>query len=72
MSGKSAGELIEKAGLKGESVGGAQVSSKHANFIINTGNASAFDVLALMELVQERVSKMFNIDLEPEVKIVGA
>ncbi|MBL7178715.1 MAG: UDP-N-acetylmuramate dehydrogenase [Pseudomonadota bacterium] len=70
-SGKTAGELIELAGLKGKSIGAAEVSSKHANFLINTGQASAADFLALMELVQETVSKMFNIDLEREVKIVG-
>ncbi len=70
--GKTAGELIELAGLKGERIGGAKISCKHANFIINAGRASAADILALMELVQERVSKIFNIDLETEVKIVGA
>ena len=68
---KSAGELIELAGLKGRSIGGAEVSTKHANFLVNTGKASAADFLALMELVQETVYKKFNIDLEREVKIVG-
>lgn len=71
LSGKTAGELIELAGLKGKKIGGAEVSSKHANFIINTGKASAADILALSEIVQEKVSKMFNIDLQKEVKIVG-
>ena len=70
-SGKSAGELIELAGLKGKSVGGAGISTLHANFIINLGKASAADCLALMALVQAAVSEKFNIDLEPEVKIVG-
>lgn len=70
-SGKTAGELIELAGLKGKRVGGAEVSSKHANFIINTDNATAADVTALMEIVQETVSQIFNIELKPEVKIVG-
>lgn len=70
-SGKTAGELIELAGLKGKRVGGAEVSSKHANFIINTDNATAADVMALMEIVQETVSQTFNIELKPEVKIVG-
>ncbi len=70
-SGKTAGELIELAGLKGKRVGGAEVSAKHANFIINTDNASAADVTALMEIVQETVSQTFNIELTPEVKIVG-
>jgi UDP-N-acetylmuramate dehydrogenase len=70
-SGKTAGELIELAGLKGKRVGGAEVSAKHANFIINTDNATAADVTALMEIVQETVSQTFNIELTPEVKIVG-
>ena len=70
-SGKTAGELIELAGLKGKKVGGAEVSSKHANFIINNDNATAADVLALMEIVQKTVLQTFNIELEPEVKIVG-
>lgn len=71
-SGKTAGELIEAAGLKGKSIGGAKISSKHANFIINHHKASAADILALMELVEETVSKMFNIDLKREVKVVGS
>jgi UDP-N-acetylmuramate dehydrogenase len=68
---RTAGELIDKAGLKGISVGGAAVSAKHANFIINTGNASADDILALMRIVQARVSEKFRIELEPEVRIIG-
>ena len=71
-SGKSAGELIELAGLKGTSIGDAEVSPKHANFIINRGKATASDCLDLMELVQEAVAKKFNINLEAEVKIVGS
>lgn len=70
-SGKTAGELIELAGLKGKSIGGAEISQKHANFIINRHKASASDFLALMELVEKTVSKMFNVDLKREVKIVG-
>ncbi len=70
-AGMPAGMLIEKAGLKGRQQGGAQVSPKHANFIVNTGKASAADILKLMEIVQEAVWKEFNIRLEPEVKIVG-
>ena len=69
---KTAGELIEAAGLKGKSIGGAKISSKHANFIINHHKASAADFLALMELVEETVLKMFNIDLKREVKVVGS
>ena len=70
--GKAAGRLIEQAGLKGKKIGGAQVSEKHANFIINTGGASASDILELMAFVQKTVFKTFNITLEPEVKIVGS
>lgn len=72
VSGKTAGELIDLAGLKGKSIGGAEVSSKHANFIINRNNASAADVLALMTHIEETVSRLFNINLEREVKIVGS
>ncbi|MDL1967803.1 MAG: UDP-N-acetylmuramate dehydrogenase [Deltaproteobacteria bacterium] len=71
LSGETAGELIDLAGLKGKSIGGAEISLKHANFIINRGRASASDMLGLIELVQETVSKKFNIHLEPEIKIVG-
>jgi UDP-N-acetylmuramate dehydrogenase len=71
-SGQTAGQLIDLAGLKGKSIGGAEVSSKHANFIINRKNASAGDVLALMEHIEETVFKMFNVNLEREVKIVGS
>jgi UDP-N-acetylmuramate dehydrogenase len=70
-TGKSAGEMIERAGLKGCKIGGAQVSTKHANFIVNTGDASAADILAMMELAQEKVARLFNVVLEPEVKIIG-
>jgi UDP-N-acetylmuramate dehydrogenase len=68
---KTAGQLIELAGLKGKSLGGAEISAKHANFIINRKNASAADILALMIMIQETILKKFNIFLEPEVKIVG-
>ncbi len=70
-SGQSAGELIDRAGFKGEKIGGALISPRHANFIINAGGASASDVLALMETVQAAVLKRFNVKLEPEVRIVG-
>jgi len=71
-AGKTAGQLVELAGLKGKSIGGAEISAKHANFIINRNKASAADCLALMALVQTTVSEKFNINLEAEVKIVGS
>ncbi|HSQ85737.1 MAG TPA: UDP-N-acetylenolpyruvoylglucosamine reductase, partial [Desulfobacterales bacterium] len=71
-SGETAGQLIEMAGLKGKSIGGAQISSKHANFFINRRKASSTDFLELMDLVQKAVLEKFNIHLESEVKIVGA
>jgi len=70
-AGKTAGQLIDMAGLKGARIGGAEISAKHANYIINTGNASASDILDLLQLVQKKVFDRFNITLEPEVKIVG-
>jgi len=72
ISSKTAGELIDLAGLKGKSIGGAEISSKHANFLINRQNATAADFLALMEVVEETVLKKFNINLEREVKVVGS
>ena len=71
-TGKTAGELIELAGLKEISIGGAGVSPLHANFIINNGNATAADILALMDTIQEKVLQTFNIHLEEEVKIIGS
>lgn len=65
-----AGALIENAGLKGISIGGAQVSEKHAGFIINSGGASFDDVYSLINLVREKVYARFNVLLEPEVKII--
>ena len=69
--GDFAGRLIEEAGLKGRVVGGAMVSDKHANFIENTGGASAADILALIEIIKDRVLKKSGIILETEVKVVG-
>ena len=66
-----AGFLIEQAGLKGERVGGAQVSVKHANFIVNLGGARATDVEALIDLCRERVREMFGIELQLEIELVG-
>lgn len=66
-----AGKLIEDAGLKGVSVGGAQVSVLHSGFIINKDNASAEDILQLITLVQNTVYDKFGVMLEPEVRIIG-
>jgi len=65
----SAGQLIEQAGLKGYRVGGAMISSRHANFIINTGSATWSDVVRLIEYVQSRVWEQFHVWLEPEIEI---
>lgn len=67
--GKSAGRLIDLCGLKGRSIGGASISKKHANFILNKGNARAEDVLKLMSLIKKRVKQKFDIALNPEIKI---
>lgn len=69
--GESAGSLIEKAGLKGTRVGGAEVSTKHANFLLNTGSATSEDLVRLMQLVQSEVKEKYGIFLEPEVKLLG-
>lgn len=65
-----AGRLIEDAGLKGMTVGGAQVSEKHAGFLINRGGATCDDMLRLIGLVQQRVREQFGVDLECEVRII--
>ena len=69
--GEKAWKLIEGAGLKGLTVGGAAVSEKHANFLINASGATARDFMALMELVKQKVKEKTGIELEPEVKIAG-
>ena len=69
--GDYAGRLIEGAGLKGKRIGGAMISRKHANFIVNSGGARAGDVLSLMDLARNRVRDMTGIELEPEIRIVG-
>lgn len=69
--GDYAGRLIEVCGLKGETIGGACVSEKHANFIINTGDATAADIEALIHLIIERVEREQGVRLIPEVQIVG-
>ena len=65
------GKLIQDAGLKGLSVGGAQVSELHSGFIINRGGATATDILQLMEMIQARVFDEFGVRLETEVRIIG-
>lgn len=70
-NGPPAGALIDRAGLKGVRVGGAMVSPRHANFIVNTGNAAAADILTLKDRIQETVQKRFGVWLMPEVEIVG-
>ena len=63
--------MVERAGLKGRVIGGAQISSLHGNFIVNRGGATASNVLALIELAKEEVLKECGVELEEEVKIVG-
>jgi len=69
--GHFAGKLIQDSGLQGKGVGGAEVSTKHAGFIVNKGNATATDYIATIRMVQRAVKEKFDIDLETEVKIVG-
>lgn len=64
-------KLIDECGLKGFTIGGAQVSEKHAGFIVNTGNATAEDVLKLVSLVKEKVREKFQVDIELEIQVVG-
>jgi len=71
IPGQPAGKIIEELGIKGKSCGDAQISPKHANFIVNKGKAKAADVLKLIAFVQEKVKKEKNINLETEVVIIG-
>ena len=64
------GTLIEQCGLKGKHVGGAEVSRKHAGFVVNAGGATCADVLALIKKVQDTVFTATGVTLEPEVKII--
>ncbi|MBQ3185471.1 MAG: UDP-N-acetylmuramate dehydrogenase [Firmicutes bacterium] len=70
-TGYFAGKLVQDAGLKGLTVGGAQVSELHSGFVINIGGATATDILQLMEIVQQTVMDKFGVMLEPEVRIIG-
>jgi len=67
----AAGELIEKCGLKGKRIGDAQISPKHANFIVNLGKARAADVIKLIKLIKEKVKEKFGIDLKEEIFLLG-
>ena len=67
----TAGSLIEQVGLKGTKIGGAQISPKHGNFIVNTGNARATDVIRLIQKVQRMVASKIGVRLQRELKIVG-
>jgi UDP-N-acetylmuramate dehydrogenase len=69
---RTAGQLIEAAGLKGFTIGGAQVSPMHANYFVNTGPATAADVRKLIKHVQQVVRERFGVELEPEVKLIGS
>ena len=70
-TGYFAGKLIQDAGLKGYSIGGAAVSEKHSGFVINKGNATAKDITDLIEHIQKEVKEQFGVDLHPEVRIIG-
>ncbi|MEN6350587.1 MAG: UDP-N-acetylmuramate dehydrogenase [Syntrophomonas sp.] len=65
------GPMIEELGLKGYTIGGAQVSEKHAGFIINIGNATCSDVLELIELIKIKARERFGVELHPEIRVVG-
>jgi UDP-N-acetylenolpyruvoylglucosamine reductase len=69
--GASAGKLIEQVGLKGFCMGGAQISPVHANFIVNTGNATAADVAGCMKRARDGVMAAYGIELRPEVRFLG-
>ena len=70
-TGHYVGPMLEELGLKGFRVNDAQVSEKHAGFIINRGQATAEDVLTLIEHIQEKVEEKFGVALSPELKIIG-
>ena len=67
----AAGYLIDKAGLKGMQIGEARISEKHANFIVNLGNAKCEDVLSLIKIIKNKILKLYGIELELEIKIIG-
>jgi UDP-N-acetylmuramate dehydrogenase len=69
--GDFAARLVEACGLKGHKIGGAQVSEKHANFIVNLGDATAADIEQLIDLMRETVKKEYGIELQQEVRVIG-
>ncbi|MDH4209047.1 MAG: UDP-N-acetylmuramate dehydrogenase, partial [Anaerolineae bacterium] len=69
--GSSAARLIDEAGLRGKRAGGAQISEKHANYIVNLGQATAADVLLLISVVQQEVRRCSGLDLELEIELIG-
>ncbi len=71
IEGVGAGRLVDQAGLKGRQIGQAQISTKHANYIVNLGGATAEDVLALIALVQKEVKEKLHYTIQPEIRIVG-
>ena len=66
----SAGELIDKAGLKGQKVGGCEINSMHANFIVNNGNGTAEDYKKLSNLMKNRVKELYDVELKLEVEYI--
>lgn len=64
-------QLIDKCGLKGYKIGDAEVSTLHAGFIVNKGHATSEDILKLIQYIQEKVKEKFNVDIEPEIRILG-
>ncbi|MFC0418719.1 UDP-N-acetylmuramate dehydrogenase [Cytobacillus solani] len=66
-----AGKLVQDAGLKGYSIGGAKISDMHGNFIVNTGNATAQDILSLIRYIKEKIYELYQIEMHTEVEIIG-
>ncbi len=64
-------KLIDECGLKGYKIGGAQISTKHAGFIVNAGGATSKDIIKLIEYVQDKIYKKYNVKIEPEIQIIG-
>ena len=71
QEGVIAAKLIDEAGLKGYKIGGAEVSTLHAGFVINSGNATSKDILDLIAYIKQRIKEEYSVELEPEIKIIG-